>query len=77
MTPKDKNAKNLNLTWEPAIIGGELANGLKYYVRESKQPANSAYFYLVVNIGLADERENESGVATTSRLNPKRQATKL
>ncbi|WP_276711180.1 hypothetical protein [Campylobacter rectus] len=44
MTPKDKNAKNLNLTWEPAIIGGELANGLKYYVRESKRPANSAYF---------------------------------
>ena len=29
---------------EPAIIGGELANGLKYYVKENKQPANSAYF---------------------------------
>ena len=44
LTPKGKNAKNLNLTWEPAIIGGELANGLQYYVRESKRPVNSAYF---------------------------------
>ena len=63
LTAKDKNAQKLNLTQDPAIISGELANGLKYYVKENKQPANSAYFYLVVNIGSTDERENELGLA--------------
>ena len=41
---KDKTVQKLNLTQDPAIISGELANGLKYYVKENKQPANSAYF---------------------------------
>jgi len=63
LTAKDKNAQKLNLTQDPAIASGELANGLKYYVKENKQPANSAYFYLVVNIGSTDERENELGLA--------------
>ena len=44
LTAKDKTAQKLNLTQDAAIISGELANGLKYYVRESKRPANSAYF---------------------------------
>ena len=63
LTAKDKTAQKLNLTRDPAIASGELANGLKYYVKENKQPANSAYFYLVVNIGSTDERENELGLA--------------
>ena len=63
LTAKDKTAQKLNLTQDPAIVSGELANGLKYYVKENKQPANSAYFYLVVNIGSTDERENELGLA--------------
>ncbi len=63
LTAKDKTAQKLNLTQDPAISSGELANGLKYYVKENKQPANSAYFYLVVNIGSTDERENELGLA--------------
>ena len=44
LTAKDKTAQKLNLTQDPAISSGELANGLKYYVKENKQPANSAYF---------------------------------
>ena len=63
MTAKDKTAQKLNLTQDAAISSGELANGLKYYVKENKQPANSAYFYLVVSIGSTDERENELGLA--------------
>ena len=58
------------MTREPAIIDDELANGLKYYVKENKQPANSAYFYLVVNIGSTDERENESGAGEFSNYEP-------
>ena len=40
----DANLSASNLTQDPAIASGELANGLKYYVRENKRPANSAYF---------------------------------
>ena len=51
------------LSWDQNISKGVLQNGLQYFVRENKFPANSASFYLVVGSGSIDESPNERGLA--------------
>lgn len=51
------------LPFDDTIKTGVLENGLKYYVKESKNPKNTAYFQLIVRVGSADEAESESGLA--------------
>ena len=45
------------------MLSGELKNGLKYYIKENKFPQKTAIFYLVINSGSTDEKENEKGLA--------------
>ncbi len=42
---------------------GKLSNGLTYYVRHTKSPANRADFYLVQNVGALMEDEHQNGLA--------------
>lgn len=51
------------LSWDQNISKGVLQNGLQYFVRENKFPANSASFYLVVGSGSIDESSDERGLA--------------
>ncbi|MDE0473824.1 MAG: insulinase family protein, partial [Gammaproteobacteria bacterium] len=48
---------------DPAVAVGELANGLRYYVRENATPENRAEFRLVVNAGSILEDEDQLGLA--------------
>ncbi len=48
---------------EPRIITGAFANGLRYYIRESDEPANRAELRFVVNAGSVLETEAQLGLA--------------
>lgn len=48
---------------EPRIITGSFANGLRYYIRESDEPANRAELRFVVNAGSVLETEEQRGLA--------------
>ena len=45
------------------IITGKLDNGLKYYIRENKKPADRALLRLVVNAGSVLENDDQQGLA--------------
>jgi len=48
---------------DPAVIYGKLENGLTYYIRENKEPAERAEFYLAVNVGATSEDDDQNGLA--------------
>jgi zinc protease len=48
---------------DPRITVGELANGLRYYIRENREPKNRADLRLVVNAGSVLEDEDQLGLA--------------
>src|SRR5688500_11439593 len=48
---------------DPAVTIGKLPNGLTYYIRENRQPANRAELRLVVNAGSVLEDGDQRGVA--------------
>ncbi|MBQ9434593.1 MAG: insulinase family protein [Bacteroidales bacterium] len=48
---------------DPNVKIGKLANGLTYYIRENKMPANHVEFRLAVNAGSNQEEEPQRGLA--------------
>ena len=48
---------------EPDVTVGELANGLRYFIRENQEPENRAELRLVVRIGSIVEDDDQLGVA--------------
>lgn len=48
---------------DPNVRYGKLDNGLTYYVRHNKLPANRADFYIAQNVGSILEEENQRGLA--------------
>ncbi len=48
---------------DPAVVAGELDNGLRYYVRENGRPENRALLRLVVDAGSILEDEDQLGLA--------------
>ena len=48
---------------DPRITVGRLANGLRYWIRENREPANRAELRLVVNAGSVLEEEDQRGLA--------------
>ena len=48
---------------DPRITVGTLPNGMRYYVRANKQPANRAELRLVVNAGSVLEDDDQRGLA--------------
>ena len=48
---------------DPAVLTGELANGLHYYVRSNGRPENRAFLRLVVRAGSVLEDDDQRGLA--------------
>lgn len=48
---------------DPAVLTGTLPNGIRYYVRVNKQPANRAELRLAVNAGSVLEDNDQQGLA--------------
>ena len=48
---------------DPAVVTGQLDNGLRYFVRENGRPENRALLRLVVNAGSILEDEDQLGLA--------------
>src|SRR5687767_12520126 len=48
---------------DPLITVGTLSNGLRYYIRENRQPQARAELRLVVNAGSVLEDEDQRGLA--------------
>ena len=53
----------LVLPVDPAVRTGQLANGLKYYIRTNKRPADRVSMRLAVNVGSIDEDNDQRGLA--------------
>lgn len=47
----------------PHVTVGQFENGLRYYIRENKQPENRAELRLVVNVGSVLEDDDQQGLA--------------
>ncbi len=48
---------------DPAVLTGELENGLRYYVRKNGRPENRAFLRLVVRAGSVLEDDDQRGLA--------------
>ena len=48
---------------DPAIRTGKLDNGLTYYVRANREPANRAELWLAINAGSLQEDDDQQGLA--------------
>ena len=48
---------------EPDVTVGELANGLRYFIRENQEPENRAELRLVVRVGSIVEDDDQLGLA--------------
>ncbi len=48
---------------DPAVLTGELDNGLRYYVRQNGRPENRAFLRLVVRAGSVLEDDDQLGLA--------------
>lgn len=55
--PSDK------LPQDPAVITGELENGIKYYIRQNSKPENRVEFRLALNAGSILEDDDQQGLA--------------
>ncbi len=51
------------LPLDPSVTAGTLANGLRYYIRVNREPAQRAELRLVVNAGSVLEDEDQRGLA--------------
>lgn len=51
------------LPQDPAVLTGQLANGLRYYVRSNERPENRAFLRLVVRAGSVLEDDDQRGLA--------------
>jgi zinc protease len=59
----DRFALDQKIPVDPKITVGELPNGLRYYIRENREPKNRADLRLVVNAGSVLEDEDQRGLA--------------
>lgn len=48
---------------DPKVVIGELDNGIRYYIRENREPANRTELRLVINAGSVLENEKQLGLA--------------
>ncbi len=48
---------------DPAVLAGQLDNGMSYYIRENAYPENRISLRLVVRVGSISETESQKGVA--------------
>jgi zinc protease len=48
---------------DPAVRTGELANGMRYYIRRNALPANRVSMRLAVNVGSIQEEDDQRGLA--------------
>ncbi len=48
---------------DPAVRTGELANGMRYYIRRNTLPANRVSMRLAVNVGSIHEEDDQRGLA--------------
>ena len=60
-TKAQKTEDQFNLN--PAVLTGQLDNGMSYYILENAYPENRISLRLVVKVGSIAEQENELGVA--------------
>ncbi|MDA3820245.1 MAG: insulinase family protein [Candidatus Delongbacteria bacterium] len=51
------------LKFDPDYRVGTLDNGLKYYIKHNKKPANRAEFWLLVHAGAMQEEADQNGLA--------------
>lgn len=59
---QQKNAEK-PIERDTAIRTGVLENGMTYYVRHNNKPANMADFYILHDVGAAQEEDNQNGLA--------------
>jgi len=59
----DRFALDQKIPVDPRITVGQLANGLRYWIRENREPKNRAELRLVVNAGSVLEDEDQRGLA--------------
>ena len=62
-TPQQPLALDQVLPIDPAVRTGQLANGLRYYIRRNTRPANRVALRLAVNVGSIHEEEDQRGLA--------------
>jgi zinc protease len=48
---------------DPVVRTGQLANGVKYYIRRNSRPANRVALRLAVNVGSIHEEDDQRGLA--------------
>ena len=51
------------LPFDPAVITGQLDNGLRYFIRANTKPENRAELWLAVNAGSLQEDDDQRGLA--------------
>ncbi len=51
------------LPQDPAVVTGQLENGIKYYIRQNSKPENRVEFRLALNAGSILEDEDQQGLA--------------
>jgi len=51
------------LSFDASFVRGELANGIKYYIKVNPNPKNRVSFQLVVNAGSLQEDDDQQGLA--------------
>jgi zinc protease len=56
-------ALDRTLPVDPAVKTGRLPNGIRYFIRENKRPANRVSMRLAVNAGAIQEDPNQRGLA--------------
>src|SRR5512136_2284892 len=61
--PADRFALDQKIPVDPRITVGQLGNGLRYWIRENREPKNRAELRLVVNAGSVLEDEDQRGLA--------------
>lgn len=57
------NAANVPFHQDPALIEGQLDNGLKYVLKENHEPKNRVSMHLFIRAGSIDESEEQRGLA--------------
>ncbi len=55
--------RQIPLQQDPAVLSGQLANGLTYYIMRNPKPANLAEMRLYVDVGSVNEDEDQLGLA--------------
>ncbi len=63
VSASEKYSLDQKIPVDPKISVGVLENGLRYYIRENKEPENRADLRLVVNAGSVLEDEDQLGLA--------------